>query len=95
MAKALSHGVRLPGVDEPNAPLGQQETETLFGVMRRLRDQGVTVIHSAHRLEEIFLLADRLTVLRDPGGGRLLWILHKPAPVGRFTGAAVRGSGSC
>jgi ribose transport system ATP-binding protein len=65
VAKALSQQARLLVMDEPTAPLSEQETETLFQVVRRLRDQGVTVIYISHRLEEIFALADRVTVLRD------------------------------
>jgi ribose transport system ATP-binding protein len=65
VAKALSHHVRLLIMDEPTAPLSEQETALLFSVVRRLRDQGVTVIYISHRLEEIFNLADRVTVLRD------------------------------
>lgn len=65
VAKALSHRVRLLIMDEPTAPLSEQETENLFNAVRRLRDQGVTVIYISHRLEEIFELADRVTVLRD------------------------------
>jgi len=65
VAKALSHRVRLLVMDEPTAPLSEEETQTLFGVVRRLREQGVTVVYISHRLEEIFLLADRVTVLRD------------------------------
>ncbi len=65
VAKALSRHVRLLIMDEPTAPLSEQETATLFEVVRRLRDRGVTVIYISHRLEEIFKLANRVTVLRD------------------------------
>lgn len=65
VAKALSRRVRLLIMDEPTAPLSEQETATLFEVVRRLRQQGVTVIYISHRLEEVFRLADRVTVLRD------------------------------
>lgn len=65
VAKALSYQVRLLVMDEPTAPLSEHEAETLFDVVRRLRDRGVTVIYISHRLEEIFRLADRVTVLRD------------------------------
>ena len=65
VAKALSHSVQLLVMDEPTAPLSEQETQNLFQVVRRLREQGVTVIYISHRLEEIFALADRVTVLRD------------------------------
>ncbi len=65
VAKALSRRVRLLIMDEPTAPLSEQEIAKLFDVVRRLRDQGVTVIYISHRLEEVFKLADRVTVLRD------------------------------
>lgn len=65
VAKALSYEVRLLVMDEPTAPLSEHEAETLFNVVRRLREQGVTVIYISHRLEEVFRLADRVTVLRD------------------------------
>jgi len=65
VAKALSRRVRLLIMDEPTAPLSEQEIANLFDVVRRLRDQGVTVIYISHRLEEVFKLADRVTVLRD------------------------------
>ena len=65
VAKALSYRVRLLIMDEPTAPLSEQEIATLFEVVRRLREQGVTVIYISHRLEEVFKLADRVTVLRD------------------------------
>jgi rhamnose transport system ATP-binding protein len=52
-------------MDEPTASLTQKEVQLLFKVVRELRTQGVGVIYISHRLEEIFALADRVTVLRD------------------------------
>jgi rhamnose transport system ATP-binding protein len=52
-------------MDEPTASLTRREQERLFGIVRELRSAGVGVIYISHRLEEIFALADRVTVLRD------------------------------
>ncbi len=65
IACALGAGARIVIMDEPTASLTQQETHLLFAVVRDLRQQGVGVIYISHRLEEIFALADRVTVLRD------------------------------
>ena len=65
IAKALSFNSRLFILDEPTSVLTAAETETLFRVVRQLRDQGVGIIYISHRLEEIFRLADRVTVLKD------------------------------
>ena len=52
-------------LDEPTATLGEQDAENLFRVVRELQAQGTTVVYITHRFEEIFRLADRVTVLRD------------------------------
>lgn len=65
IASALGAGARIVIMDEPTASLTQKEVELLFGVVRELRASGVGVIYISHRLEEIFQLADRVTVLRD------------------------------
>jgi rhamnose transport system ATP-binding protein len=65
IAKALSRQARILILDEPTAVLTQHDTERLFSVIRRLREQNVAIIYISHRLEEIFMLADRVTVLRD------------------------------
>jgi len=65
IACALGAGARIVIMDEPTSSLTQQEQELLFGVVRELRASGVGVIYISHRLEEIFALADRVTVLRD------------------------------
>lgn len=63
--RALSQNARIVVMDEPTAALTDHEIETLFGVIRELRALGVTVIYISHRLEEIKLIADEVTVLRD------------------------------
>ncbi|NPV65861.1 MAG: sugar ABC transporter ATP-binding protein [Anaerolineae bacterium] len=65
VAKALSLDARLIVMDEPTSSLTDREVETLFDQMRALKAQGVSVIFISHRLEEIFAIADRVTVLRD------------------------------
>jgi ribose transport system ATP-binding protein len=52
-------------MDEPTAALSEREVERLFGVIRRLRESNVTVVYISHKLDEIFQLGDRVTVLRD------------------------------
>ena len=65
IACALGAGARIVIMDEPTASLTQKEQHLLFAVVRELRTSGVGVIYISHRLEEIFQLADRVTVLRD------------------------------
>ena len=65
IAKALMIDAKVIIMDEPTAALTQSETEVLFEVARRLRDSGVSIIYISHRMEEIFELCDRITVLRD------------------------------
>ena len=65
IACAIGAGARLVIMDEPTASLTQPEVELLFAIVRDLRASGVGVIYISHRLDEIFALADRVTVLRD------------------------------
>jgi rhamnose transport system ATP-binding protein len=65
IACALGTGARVVIMDEPTASLTQREQHLLFGVVGDLRRQGVGIIYVSHRLDEIFALADRVTVLRD------------------------------
>lgn len=65
IAKALSYASKVIILDEPTAILTQGETERLFGVVRRLRDAQLGVLYISHRLEELPLIADRVTVLKD------------------------------
>ena len=65
IAKALSLDARIVIFDEPTAALTGAETARLFAVIRQLRERGVGVVYISHRLEEIFTLADRVTVLKD------------------------------
>ena len=65
IARALSRKSRLLIMDEPTASLSARETETLFRIIRQLRGEGVAILYISHRLEEVFALSDRVTVLRD------------------------------
>ncbi len=65
IAKALSVTAQVLIMDEPSAPLTDKELTKLFEIIRSLREQGVTVIYISHMLEEIFEIADRVTVLKD------------------------------
>jgi ribose transport system ATP-binding protein len=69
IAKATSRNSVVIAMDEPSATLTEHELQNLFGLMRSLRERGVGIIYISHRLEEIFDLCDRVTVLRD---GRLV-----------------------
>ncbi|RJG01801.1 sugar ABC transporter ATP-binding protein [Noviherbaspirillum sedimenti] len=65
IARALIHKSRVLIMDEPTAALSDRETERLFEVMRRLRDDGIAIIYISHRMAEVRMLADRVSVLRD------------------------------
>jgi ABC-type sugar transport system ATPase subunit len=65
IAAAVGLGARVLVFDEPTSSLGQGEVERLFALLRRLRQEGVTIIYVSHRLEEIFALCQSVTVLRD------------------------------
>ena len=65
LAAALSQKARVLLMDEPTASLTPREVERLFGIVRRLRGEGVAVAFISHRLPEVFEISDRITVLRD------------------------------
>jgi rhamnose transport system ATP-binding protein len=65
IARALGAEARILILDEPTASLSEEETQNLMRLLRELRDQGVGVIYISHRLEELGVIADRVTVLRD------------------------------
>lgn len=65
IAKALSKDARILVLDEPTAALTESEVETLFGILEKLRTRGVGMIYISHKLDEVFRLSDRVTVLRD------------------------------
>src|SRR5256712_260939 len=65
IARALLRDARVIIMDEPTGPLAQPDVERLFSLIRQLRSRGVGIVYISHRLEEIFAVADRVTVLRD------------------------------
>ncbi len=65
IAKALSLESRILLLDEPTASITPHETTVLFDILKRLRDDGVAILFVSHKLEEIFEICDRVTVLRD------------------------------
>ena len=65
IAKAVTRDVRVLLMDEPTDVLTGRETEVLFGLIRRLKAQGVAVVYISHKLEEIKTIADRVSILRD------------------------------
>jgi ABC-type sugar transport system ATPase subunit len=65
IAKALSQEARIVVLDEPTAALTDAEVETLFGILNRLRARDVGMIYISHKLDEVFRISDRITVLRD------------------------------
>lgn len=73
IAKCISHNIKLIIMDEPSAPLTETEVVEMFKVVRRLNDSGVTVIYISHKLNEIFELTDRISVLRD---GKYITTIH-------------------
>jgi rhamnose transport system ATP-binding protein len=85
IAKAISLKARVLIMDEPTASLSAHEVRRLFGIVEALRREGVAVLFISHRMEEVFEIADRVTILRD---GR--WI--STTPRGELTPmAAIRG----
>ncbi|MBV8142435.1 MAG: sugar ABC transporter ATP-binding protein [Verrucomicrobia bacterium] len=64
-ARATTRGTRFLIFDEPTAYLTRQETAQLFALIGRLKAKGVTIVYISHRLEEVFQLADRVSILRD------------------------------
>lgn len=94
IARALSQNPKLLVLDEPTSRLSRREVETLFQVLRGLRSTGIGIIYISHHLDEVFDIADRITVLRD---GRVVSSMntgsantdmlvelmtgHKPSPV--------------
>lgn len=65
IARAMLRDARVLIMDEPTAPLTHKDVQALFGLVRQLKARGVGMIYISHRLEEVFEVADRVTVLRD------------------------------
>ena len=65
IAKALYHNARIISFDEPTASLSHTEINNLFRIINQLREEGVTIIYVSHKLDEIFQIVDRASVMRD------------------------------
>lgn len=65
IAKAISNNAKIMIMDEPTAPLAAAEVELLFSIIAKLKAKGVTVIYISHRMDEVFRITERVTVLRD------------------------------
>jgi D-xylose transport system ATP-binding protein len=65
IAKALSENAKVLILDEPTSALSKVEVEKLFDILRGLKEHGITCIYISHRLEEFFLITDKVTVMRD------------------------------
>jgi ribose transport system ATP-binding protein len=65
ICKAIAKDVKLLIMDEPSAPLSTTEVEILFDIVASLKQRGVTIIYITHRMDEVFRISDRVTVLRD------------------------------
>ncbi|WP_273853778.1 sugar ABC transporter ATP-binding protein [Guptibacillus spartinae] len=65
IAKALMTDAKVIIMDEPTAALTEREIQTLFQVIRSLKESGVSIVYISHRMEEIFTICDRITVMRD------------------------------
>jgi ribose transport system ATP-binding protein len=65
IAKALSQQARVLIMDEPTASLAKHEADALFELVGRLTERGISVIYISHRMDEVYRIADRITVLRD------------------------------
>ena len=65
IAKALEVNATVISFDEPTASLSDKEVETLFGIINDLKEKGITILYISHKMNEIFQMCDRATVLRD------------------------------
>ncbi|UKS27458.1 sugar ABC transporter ATP-binding protein [Paenibacillus sp. HWE-109] len=65
IARAMAHKAKVMIFDEPTAPLSLEESERLFQIMDSLKQEGVGIIFISHRLQEVFRVSDRITIMRD------------------------------
>lgn len=65
IARALSHQSKIIVLDEPTAMLNDKEVQILFRIIKSLKQDGITIIYISHRMEEIYEIGDRITVLKD------------------------------
>ena len=96
LARALSTEAKLVIMDEPTSALAEQEVQTLFRVIRQLRSEGISVVFVSHRLDELYAVSDRVTVMRD---GRTIEVcamseISRYELVSKMLGRHVAGTGS-
>jgi D-xylose transport system ATP-binding protein len=91
IAKALSQQARILVLDEPTAALTDAEVETLFSILDKLRKRGVGMVYISHKLDEVFRMSDRITVLRDGRtvGTEPTAALDEPRVIARMVGREV------
>lgn len=65
IAKTLSNDVRVLIMDEPTAPLTNREIDAMFGILQKLKQKGIAIIYISHRMDEVFRISDRISVMRD------------------------------
>jgi inositol transport system ATP-binding protein len=65
IAKAISNNAKIIIMDEPTSAISDKEVAMLFGIIQELKKQGVTIVYISHKMDEIYAIADRITVLRD------------------------------
>ena len=70
IAKALTRGARIIAFDEPTSSLVGSRGQRLFAIIRELKARGCAILYVSHRMEEIFQLCDRITILRDGNTSR-------------------------
>lgn len=85
IAKALSSDAKIILLDEPTASISVREAEKLLNLIRKLRDKGVTFIFVSHKIEEVFNIADIVTVLRDGKNAKGIGSNNVSVPVGELT----------
>jgi monosaccharide-transporting ATPase len=80
IARAVSQNARLVIMDEPTSSLDEREVETLFDTIRTLREKGVSILFIGHRLDELYAISDRVTIMRD---GQTIGV-HAMAEISKF-----------
>jgi ABC-type sugar transport system ATPase subunit len=92
IAKALSKDPSILILDEPTASLTDRETKTLFDILLTLKEHRVSIIYISHRLEEVFLLSDRISILKDgkPQGTYLTKELTKEILITKMVGRPLK-----
>ena len=94
ISRVLVERPRVLILDEPNSALNERETERLFAVLRELSADGITILYVSHRLEEVFEIADRITVMRNGASSRPWTERQRPCP-GSSRRWSVRRQPSC